>query len=263
VHQNGGTGGGTFPGTDLAAGAGIGFDGGELPRRTRTGAGTNWAGLRPDGPTVPGFDVFAAQRQETGHRPNSAGPDSTVSDSASQAAASTVSDSTVSDSASQAAGLTFPDLAPADPFRSDPDWPTAQGESAASATPMKEAGARVSVPPWELSSDPGPQLEPPADRAVEPPDGPGQADGDHKGLPRRVRQASIAPQLRGDPATRQQQRAPAGDAGGVSLDAGPSPEEIRATMTALQRGWQEGRSQQAADSQPPWAQEAEGEVDAT
>ena len=273
VHQNGGTGGGTFPGGDLAAGAGIGFDGGELPRRTRTGAGTNWAGLRPDGPTVPGFDVFAAQRQETGHRPGSAGPGSTgpgstgpgstVSDSASQAAASTVSDSTVSDSASQAAGLTLPDLAPADPFRSDPDWPTAQGESAASATPMKEAGARVSVPPWELSSDPGPQLEPPADRAVEPPDGPGQADGDHKGLPRRVRQASIAPQLRGDPAARQQQRAPAGDAGGVSLDAGPSPEEIRATMTALQRGWQEGRSQQAADSQPPWAQEAEGEVDAT
>jgi len=126
---------------------------------------------------------------------------------------------------------------------------------------MKEAAARASAPPWELSSHPGPELVPPTDRGADPPDDPGQADGDLKGLPRRVRQASIAPQLRGDPAARQQQRTPAGDADG--LDAGPSPEEIRATMTALQRGWQEGRSQQAADGQPPWAQEAEGEVDAT
>jgi signal transduction histidine kinase len=230
-HQTGGSGSGTLADTDLTAGEGTGFDLGELPRRTRTGTGTNGAGQPPAGPKVPAFDVFAAQRQEI--------------------EAQRQETEQRQDNASLAAGITLP------------DWPTVQGASATSSTPTNETGARVSVPPWELSSDPGPQLVPPTDRGADPPDGPGQAEGDHKGLPRRVRQASIAPQLRGDPAARKQQRTSTGDTGGLSVDAGPSPEEIRATMSALQRGWQEGRSRQAADGQPPWAQEAEGEVDAT
>jgi hypothetical protein len=103
---------------------------------------------------------------------------------------------------------------------------------------MKEASPRASVPPWELSRNTGPLPVVPADAAPEPPDGPGQADGDFKGLPRRVKQASIAPQLRGNAAARKQ-------AAGATIPdgAGPSPEEIRATMSALQRGLQEGRSQ--------------------
>jgi signal transduction histidine kinase len=60
-------------------------------------------------------------------------------------------------------------------------------------------------------------------------------DFDGEGLPRRVRQASLAPQLRdtaADAAT-----APVGE------DFwGRSPEETRSTMTAIQQGWERGRS---------------------
>jgi hypothetical protein len=55
-----------------------------------------------------------------------------------------------------------------------------------------------------------------------------------KGLPVRVRQASLAPQLRdaGRLAAAEPPEKPAG---------APSPEAARSTMTALQRGWQRGR----------------------
>ncbi|HEV2242072.1 MAG TPA: nitrate- and nitrite sensing domain-containing protein [Streptosporangiaceae bacterium] len=58
------------------------------------------------------------------------------------------------------------------------------------------------------------------------------AEGTHRGLPRRVRQASLAPQLRdrGESAAE-----PAGDS------ASRSPEEMRNMMASLQDGWQRGR----------------------
>jgi hypothetical protein len=53
------------------------------------------------------------------------------------------------------------------------------------------------------------------------------------GLPVRVRQASLAPQLRdGSKAAAE----PTESTAGV-----PSPEAARSTMTALQRGWERGR----------------------
>ena len=72
---------------------------------------------------------------------------------------------------------------------------------------------------------------------------------DESGLPRRVRQASLAPQLRESPA----RPAPSADLGILpepASDWSPSeaaapertPEETRATMSAIQRGWQRGRS---------------------
>ena len=79
---------------------------------------------------------------------------------------------------------------------------------------------------------------------------PGTADPaaggmDETGLPRRVRQASLAPQLRNSPS----RSAPSADLGMFS-DPAPSdqplpersPEETRVTMSAIQRGWQRGRS---------------------
>jgi signal transduction histidine kinase len=67
------------------------------------------------------------------------------------------------------------------------------------------------------------------------------------GLPRRVRQASLAPQLRETPA----RPGPSADLG-VLAEPPPtewsaaererSPEETRATMSAIQRGWERGRS---------------------
>ncbi|WP_160330468.1 nitrate- and nitrite sensing domain-containing protein [Sphaerimonospora mesophila] len=70
------------------------------------------------------------------------------------------------------------------------------------------------------------------------------ANGTHAGLPRRVRQASIAPQLRGQPPL-----------GAPTPDAAPdsrSPEEARAMFSAIQRGAQRGReeSEQPDDGTP-------------
>ncbi len=87
------------------------------------------------------------------------------------------------------------------------------------------------------------------------------ADLTEFGLPRRIRQASLAPQLR--------------NTGPQSLTATdeedpdfPSPEEARATMAAIQRGWERGRSAfaaaesgQAADAEPDGSAEDGGAAD--
>jgi len=74
----------------------------------------------------------------------------------------------------------------------------------------------------------------PASRAAPALPGPGLGADDF-GLPRRVRQASLAPQLR-DPAAE-----PAPAQGSDDFWA-RSPEETRSTMTAIQQGWERGRS---------------------
>jgi signal transduction histidine kinase len=62
------------------------------------------------------------------------------------------------------------------------------------------------------------------------------------GLPVRVRQASLAPQLRDSGAR----------PGDADADPGaPSPEEVRSTMTALQRGWERGRNVSGRATPPP------------
>ena len=70
-----------------------------------------------------------------------------------------------------------------------------------------------------------------------PPSTPGEsADPTYRGLPRRVRQASLAPQLRGQARTQPPAGRPA--------PADPpdrSPEEHRDLMSSLQQGWQRGR----------------------
>ena len=102
---------------------------------------------------------------------------------------------------------------------------------------------RSSGPPWEVSRQTGPLP------AV--PDGPGpDADGEVvvNGLPRRVKQANLHPQLRGDAP----RRLTAAD--GPSIPpGGPTPAEIRQTMSALQRGWQEGRTRRPAPGDPATA----------
>jgi signal transduction histidine kinase len=83
-------------------------------------------------------------------------------------------------------------------------------------------------------------------------DGPGvqQAEpddsgsGDYKGLPRRVRQASLAPQLRTSTAANS-----AGATGGVQPAASASLSDMRNTLSAMQRGWQQGRSQGQRDTE--------------
>ena len=74
-------------------------------------------------------------------------------------------------------------------------------------------------------------------RGLAPPGTPaGSSEPTYRGLPRRVRQASLAPQLRGQARTQPPAGRPA--------PADPpdrSPEENRDLMSSLQQGWQRGR----------------------
>ena len=122
--------------------------------------------------------------------------------------------------------------------------PGGPGGQGGPVTPMTSVAsprpARPSAPPWELSRQTGPLPAIPAD---------GEPDGDVKGLPRRVRQASIAPQLRDNPPRRRTSPAPTPPPAAAPA-SGPTPAEIRRTMSALQRGWQEGRSQRTTAPAP-------------
>jgi signal transduction histidine kinase len=71
------------------------------------------------------------------------------------------------------------------------------------------------------------------------PDSGGAAD--YKGLPRRVRQANLAPQLRSSAAT--------GSPPGVPRANAASLADMRNTLSAMQRGWQQGRSQSQQDTE--------------
>ena len=66
-------------------------------------------------------------------------------------------------------------------------------------------------------------------------------------LPRRVRQASLAPQLR--TSAPGASAAPGGQPPGDEMPGDRSPEQARATLAAIQQGWQRGRL--AADAAQP------------
>ncbi|THA56744.1 histidine kinase, partial [Streptomyces sp. A0958] len=83
----------------------------------------------------------------------------------------------------------------------------------------------------------------PAEPAVPAPRSPEPAPDTVGGLPRRVRQASLAPQLREGPDSRAAGPDPVGGAEDIERDA----EEVRSRMASLQRGWQRGRRQNAED----------------
>ena len=82
-----------------------------------------------------------------------------------------------------------------------------------------------------------PQAMPPARESQDRvrPDSP--SAGTHRGLPIRVRQASLAPQLRSDPEP--ESAAAPRPPGGTSAR---SPEQTRGMMSSLQQGWQRGRT---------------------
>jgi signal transduction histidine kinase len=63
-----------------------------------------------------------------------------------------------------------------------------------------------------------------------------QTGGTYRGLPRRVRQASLNPHLKGTPGAGRGR-----DAGGAPPSAGRSPEEARSLVASMQSGWQRGR----------------------
>jgi signal transduction histidine kinase len=112
---------------------------------------------------------------------------------------------------------------------------------------------------------PGRDTQGPADEDDYPDLAPGpQTAGTYRGLPRRVRQASLNPRLKDNPAA-----ARGRDADGAPLSGGRSPEEARSVVSSMQSGWQRGReddsdgesadADQAArrrDSEAPQGEEA-------
>jgi signal transduction histidine kinase len=69
--------------------------------------------------------------------------------------------------------------------------------------------------------------------------------GEINGLPRRVRQANLAPQLRASAATAASSQRSAG----VPQATAASLTDMRNTLSAMQRGWQQGRSQTQQDTE--------------
>ncbi|MFI0758885.1 nitrate- and nitrite sensing domain-containing protein [Streptomyces anulatus] len=138
----------------------------------------------------------------------------------------------------------------------------------ADRAPDEADGSRASDAPWTVraaahrASEPSRTTEPPraaepsrtpepsrateAPRATEPSrathEGPPAPDT-VGGLPRRVRQASLARQLREESADRTPQRAPVDTFDDAERDA----DEVRDRMASLQRGWQRGRRQNEAE----------------
>ncbi|WP_426569859.1 nitrate- and nitrite sensing domain-containing protein [Streptomyces canus] len=77
----------------------------------------------------------------------------------------------------------------------------------------------------------------PEDSLGKPGTGPHDTGSGTGALPRRVRQANLAPQLRQGPAPRTEDR---------SNPADRDADEVRSRMASLQRGWQRGRAENAA-----------------
>ncbi|UFR05756.1 nitrate- and nitrite sensing domain-containing protein [Streptomyces sp. Go40/10] len=127
-----------------------------------------------------------------------------------------------------------------------PAGPTDRTEDR-SATPAEGAGTTSEAPALPRRTRPGtpgtggPADTPPPRGGTTAPAGDARPDpGAEPGigaLPRRVRQASLAPQLKQDTERRAESAAPAAD-----RDA----DEVRSRMASLQRGWQRGREENAA-----------------
>jgi hypothetical protein len=82
------------------------------------------------------------------------------------------------------------------------------------------------------------------------------------GLPHRVRQASLAPQLRADPPPNTDAAAPTPGGSDSSGERPPrTPEQNRATMSAFQRGFTRGRSDGPVESPGPAREAAADETD--
>ncbi|GGT77927.1 nitrate- and nitrite sensing domain-containing protein [Streptomyces lateritius] len=86
-----------------------------------------------------------------------------------------------------------------------------------------------------------------------PPEGPAPFGG----LPRRVRQASLAPQLR-ESGERPDDRAPTASGTAADGDFERDAEEVRNRMASMQRGWQRGRRQNAETTAPGTTPEGDG-----
>lgn len=126
-----------------------------------------------------------------------------------------------------------------------PDQAPRASESARPDATVPLLPRRRKPQPPTLVSDHGRRVDVPAPRAPEP-----AAAVPTDALPRRVRQANLAPQLRDTTASEQ----PAAAADDTERDA----DEVRSRMASLQRGWQRGREQNGDDVTASPAETAPG-----
>ncbi|MFI7368288.1 nitrate- and nitrite sensing domain-containing protein [Streptomyces sp. NPDC050149] len=112
-----------------------------------------------------------------------------------------------------------------------------------SAEPRRSTGFRTPTGPAEAPR-PAPSVPAPRSSTSAVPSSPPEADT-VGGLPRRVRQASLAPQLREGSGAASPN--PVESVEDIERDA----DEVRARMASLQRGWQRGRLQNAEDGTGP------------
>jgi hypothetical protein len=105
------------------------------------------------------------------------------------------------------------------------------GLGSTGTAPVQRGLGQPSFLPGQDTQDPA------ADAGDDPGLDPGlRTAGTYRGLPRRVRQASLNPRLK-DTAS----AARRGKADGIPPAAGRSPEEARSLVTSMQNGWQRGR----------------------
>ncbi|MFE8945411.1 histidine kinase, partial [Streptomyces sp. NPDC007856] len=139
-----------------------------------------------------------------------------------------------------------PDI-PALPRRARPPEPSADGAGAAADVPALSRRTRSSEPAvadgtgatGRAGAGPGERGGEESRPSGRTPGHAAEASGDEPAtgpLPRRVRQASLAPQLKQNTARRAERAAQPAD-----RDA----EEVRSRMASLQRGWRRGREENA------------------
>lgn len=104
--------------------------------------------------------------------------------------------------------------------------------------PRQPTGFRPPTEPAAPASAP-PEATPPTEPSPYP--------GTVGGLPRRIRQANLAPQLRETSGGRASEPARSEPAEDIERDA----DEVRSRMASLQRGWQRGRRQNAEEATGP------------
>jgi signal transduction histidine kinase len=159
-----------------------------------------------------------------------------------------------------------PGLAPPGPGIPPPALPRRSPPGLTRPGPGGPETAAADPDPFGLrgpATDPAPTPIPATatdtDTGADPDPGPApgpQTAGTYRGLPRRIRQASLNPHLRdSSPADR------AARADGAPPSVTRSPEEVRSLVASLQSGWQRGRERDDPDGEPADTTQGAGRQD--
>ena len=146
------------------------------------------------------------------------------------------------------------------PGRDAPGFPTRAPGASGFPTPGPDApGFPTRTPGASGFSTPGPDAPGPATDANDNagPVARPQTGGTYRGLPRRVRQASLNPHLRDGPSAAGR----GAKADGTPPPEARSPEEARSLVASLQSGWRRGRATDAPDGGSADAAQAAGRQD--